>query len=105
MSGCYPIGSVSARRSSSSQRIPAAEVNPVNTQFWLRFAKREIRIEGPETVIGRGEGCEIEVVRRVGEDRPTLVDFEGEVEERRQTPASGVGTFHKVSIPAPSTSS
>jgi pSer/pThr/pTyr-binding forkhead associated (FHA) protein len=128
-------------------------------RFWLRFAKREIPIDGAETVIGRGEGCdiiineslvsrrharviidngrpciedlgsangtfvnqqrlhgravlfpgdhvfigtcEIEVVRRILEERPTLVDVDV---ERRPTPPSGVGAFHKVKVPETSAS-
>lgn len=127
--------------------------------YWLRFAKREVPIDGGETIIGRGDGChviineslvsrrharvliengrpciedlgsangtfvnqqrlhgravlfpgdhvfigtcEMELVRRIIEDRPTLVDLEA---EQRPTPDSGIGPFHKVSTPAPSTS-
>lgn len=152
---------MSSRRSSSSQSIPSADHEQAGARFWLKFAKREIPVEGPETVIGRGEGCdiiinealvsrrharviiengrpciedlgsangtfvnqqrlhgravlfpgdhvfigtcEIEIVRRIMEERPTLMDLESEV-ERRPTPASGVGTFHKVKIPDTSTS-
>jgi pSer/pThr/pTyr-binding forkhead associated (FHA) protein len=123
-------------------------------RFWLKFARREIPIEGVETVIGRGEGCdiiineslvsrrharviidngrpciedlgsangtfvnqqrlhgravlfpgdhvfigtcEIEVIRRLVEERPTLVDLDV---ERRPTPPSGVAAFHKVKVP------
>jgi hypothetical protein len=153
------MDSLSSHRSSSSQRTPAADSGRVGVQFWLRFAKREIPIIGGETVIGRGEGCdiiineslvsrrharvlidegrpciedlgsangtfvnqqrlhgravlfpgdhvfigtcEIEVIRRMVEERPTLVDFDG---EGRQTPPSGVGAFHKVKVPEPSNS-
>jgi pSer/pThr/pTyr-binding forkhead associated (FHA) protein len=150
---------VSLRRTSSSQRIPAVDSGDTGARFWLRFAKREIPIQGSETVIGRGEGCdiiineslvsrrharvliengrpciedlgsangtfvnqqrlhgravlfpgdhvfigtcEIEVVRRIVEERPTLVDIEI---EQRPTPSSGVGAY-KVKTPQPSTSS
>jgi len=146
---------VSTRRSSSSQSLRSVDPEADEAQYWLRFAKREIPIEVPETVIGRGEGChiiineslvsrrharvliengrpciedlgsangtfvnqqrlhgramlfpgdhvfvgtcEIEDIKHVIEDRPTLSDFEL---ERRQTPASGVGPFHRVSAPA-----
>jgi pSer/pThr/pTyr-binding forkhead associated (FHA) protein len=149
---------VSSHRSSSSQSHAAVGSGEAGARFWLKFAKREIPIDGTETVIGRGEGCdiiineslvsrrharviidngrpciedlgsangtfvnqqrlhgravlfpgdhvfvgtcEIEVVRRIVEERPTLVDIEA---DRRPTPPSGVAALHKVSGTTPST--
>jgi pSer/pThr/pTyr-binding forkhead associated (FHA) protein len=150
---------VSSQRSSSSQSIASVDPKGPSARFWLKFAKREIPIEGTETLIGRGEGCdiiineslvsrrharvvieggrpsiedlgsangtfvnqqrlhgravlfpgdhvfigtcEIEVVRRILEERPTLVDFNA---EPRPTPPSRVGPFHKVKTPETLTS-
>src|SRR5262245_22659418 len=50
---------VSFRRSSSSQNVPAADHDAASAHFWLKFAKREVPVQGSETVIGRGEDCDI----------------------------------------------
>ena len=37
---------MSSRRTSSSQNLPAVDSDDTNIRFWLKFAKREIPIEG-----------------------------------------------------------
>jgi len=63
-----------------------------------RLHGRAVLFPGDHIFIGT---CEMEIVRRVVEERPTLVDID--VEER-PTPNSGVEPFHRVSAPATSTS-
>lgn len=150
---------MSSRRSSSNQSVRAVDPGEATARYWLKFAKRELPLTAEETIIGRGEGCdviineslvsrrharitidngrpciedlgsangtfvnqqrlhgravlfpgdhvfigtcEMEIVGRTTEERPTLADVD--VTER-PTPDSGVEAFHKVSIPAPSTS-
>jgi len=65
-----------------------------------RLHGRAILFPGDHVFIGT---CEMEIVRRVVEERPTLVDIDVDIEQR-PTPDSGVEAFHKVSMPAPSTS-
>src|SRR5204862_3266160 len=75
---CYSVGSVTTRRSSSSQSLRSVDSEPDEAQYWLRFAKREIPVDGPETVIGRGEGCHIIINESLVSRRHARVLIENE---------------------------
>ncbi|HEX7670402.1 MAG TPA: FHA domain-containing protein [Polyangiaceae bacterium] len=68
-----------------------------------RLHGRALLFPGDSVFIGT---CEIEVIRRVDEDRPTMPLLDPYDALDRQTPASGVSAFEPVrSVPAPSSRS